>query len=160
LAGALALGLLTTLGVAQAQPSTATDAAIASCVNAAIDHFGTFTRHPVNVAAQTNGGMATASSTYSATYPASAVNDGDRKGATGFWNNAPWDPAPNWVQVTFSGTQTITEVDAFLVQDNYTSPADPTTTMSFSLYGLTGFEVQYWTGAAWADVPGGSIANN
>lgn len=32
--------------------------------------------------------------------------------------------------------------------------------MAFSLYGLTGFDVQYWDGATWVTVPGGSISNN
>ena len=32
--------------------------------------------------------------------------------------------------------------------------------MTFSLYGLRDFEVQYWTGTAWQDVPGGAIVNN
>jgi hypothetical protein len=32
--------------------------------------------------------------------------------------------------------------------------------MTFSLYGLRNFEVQYWTGTAWADVPGGAVTNN
>ena len=34
----------------------------------------------INVALQANGGVATASSTYSAYYPTAATNDGDRKG--------------------------------------------------------------------------------
>ncbi len=34
----------------------------------------------VNVAAQANGGVASASSSYSAGYPVAAMNDGDRKG--------------------------------------------------------------------------------
>jgi len=32
--------------------------------------------------------------------------------------------------------------------------------MTFGLYGLTGFEVQYWNGSAWADVTGGNITGN
>ena len=32
--------------------------------------------------------------------------------------------------------------------------------MTFSSYGLTGYEVQYWNGPAWADVPGGSVSGN
>jgi hypothetical protein len=32
--------------------------------------------------------------------------------------------------------------------------------MTFSLYGITDFQVQYWTGTAWALVPGGSISGN
>jgi hypothetical protein len=32
--------------------------------------------------------------------------------------------------------------------------------MTFNLYGLTGFQVQYWTGSAWVAVPGGTVSGN
>jgi hypothetical protein len=32
--------------------------------------------------------------------------------------------------------------------------------MIFTLYGVTAFQVQYWTGSVWAPVPGGSVINN
>jgi hypothetical protein len=32
--------------------------------------------------------------------------------------------------------------------------------MTFTLYGVTNFEVQYWTGSTWADVPGGNVTGN
>ena len=111
-----------------------------------------------NVAAQANGGVASASSAYGSTYPASAVNDGDRKAT--IWVDATWSTFPDWVQVTFNGMKTITEIDVFTLQDNWTAPVDPTTDMTFSLYGITDFEVQYWTGSAWATVPGGNITGN
>ena len=56
--------------------------------------------------------------------------------------------------------KTIDEVDVFTVQDNYGTPSPPNGTMTFGLYGVTDFQVQDWTGAAWATVPGGSIAGN
>ena len=86
------------------------------------------------------------------------MNDGDRKATT--WVDATWTIFPDWVQVTFNGMKTITEIDVFTLQDNYTAPVDPTPDMTFSLYGITDFEVQYWTGSAWAAVPGGSISGN
>jgi hypothetical protein len=46
------------------------------------------------------------------------------------------------------------------VQDNYTAPIEPTSSMTFTHYGLTYFQVQYWNGTAWADVPGGNITGN
>src|SRR5262249_11859040 len=55
---------------------------------------------------------------------------------------------------------TINEVDVFSVQDNYNSPVEPTASQTFSQYGLTNFEVQYWTGSAWAAVPGGTVTGN
>jgi hypothetical protein len=117
-----------------------------------------------NVAAQANGGMASASSAYSAGYPASAVNDGDREGdnagAGGYWASAGPNGFPEWVQVIFNGQRTITEIDVFTVQDAYTSPVEPTLSTTFSAYGIMDFQVMYWTGTAWATVPGGSITGN
>jgi len=48
----------------------------------------------------------------------------------------------------------------FSLQDDYHNPIEPTETTTFSLYGLTAFEVQYWTGSAWVTVPGGSVSGN
>src|SRR4026208_576375 len=47
-----------------------------------------------------------------------------------------------------------------MVQDNYAAPVEPTPTMTFTNYGLTAFQVQYWNGSAWIDVPGGNITGN
>ncbi len=118
----------------------------------------------LNVALASNGGVAAASSTYSANYPASAVTNGDRKGlnwgAGGGWNDATYNQTPDWIEVSFSGLKLIEEVNVFSMQDNYTAPVEPTPTMTFTTWGLRGFEVQYWTGAAWEALPGGVIANN
>jgi len=32
--------------------------------------------------------------------------------------------------------------------------------MTFTLYGITSFEVQYWDGANWVTIPGGNIVGN
>ena len=117
----------------------------------------------VNVALASNGGVATASSTYSAGYSAAGANDGDRKGLNwangGGWNDATAGAYPDWLQVTFNGAKTIGEIDVFTVQDNY-STVDPTALLTFSQYGITDFQVQYWNGSAWVDVPGGSVIGN
>jgi hypothetical protein len=95
--------------------------------------------------------------------PAGAIN-GDRRGTPwGFgagWNDATPNGFPDWLEVQFNGPKSISEVDVFSVQDNYTSPGVPTLSMTFTLYGLTTFDVQYWTGGAWQTVPGGAIAGN
>ena len=117
----------------------------------------------VNFAAAANGGTATASSTYSSSYPVSAVIDGDRIGAWGSgggWNDATYGTWPDWLQVSFSGSRSISEIDVFTLQDNFSAPQIPTASMAFSQYGITAFDIQYWTGAAWATVPGGSITGN
>ncbi len=116
-----------------------------------------------NVALATNGASGSASSTRVAppyTYPVSAVNNGDHKGLNagygGNWHSLT-ATFPQWVQVDFNGSKTISEVDVFSLQDDYPNPVEPTEAMTFSLYGLSGFNVQYWNGNAWVTAPGGSI---
>jgi hypothetical protein len=36
----------------------------------------------------------------------------------------------------------------------------PTAGQTFTLYGLQNFQVQYWDGAAWQLVPGGTVTGN
>ena len=118
----------------------------------------------VNVALAANGGVVTASSTYNTAYPPAAVNNGDRKGSNwangGGWNDASFGTYPDWVQVDFNGTKSISEIDVFTVQDNYPAPQEPTEALTFTSYGITDFEVQYWDGANWTAVPGGSVSGN
>lgn len=118
----------------------------------------------VNVALAGNGGVVTASSTYNTAFPTAAVNNGDRKGSNwgngGGWNDASVGVYPDWVQVDFNGTKSISEIDVFTVQDSYANPLEPTETMTFTSYGITDFEVQYWDGANWTAVPGGSVSGN
>ena len=78
----------------------------------------------------------------------------------GGWNDATSGVFPDWLQVDFNGSKTIDEVDVFTLQDNPATPAEPTETMTFSLYGLTSYDVQYWNGSAWATVPGGTVTGN
>jgi hypothetical protein len=119
---------------------------------------------PTNVALVANGGVASASSTY-AGYPASGANNGGRKGdnANDYWNDAaPANTFPDWLQIDFNGSKTIDEIDVFSIQDNWQNPSEPTEAMTFSQYGLTAFEVQYWNPdtSAWVTVSGGSITGN
>jgi uncharacterized protein YqjF (DUF2071 family) len=106
-----------------------------------------------NVALASNGGVASASSTYSAAFPVSAINDNERAGANysngGYWNDGTPNSFPDWVQINFNGSKTIDHVVVYSVQDNYTSPVEPSDTQTFSLYGITDFTVQGWNGSAW-----------
>ena len=106
-----------------------------------------------NFALASAGAVASASSVYSAAFPASALNDGQRSGANfgngGGWADATASVFPDWVQINFSGTKSIDRVVVYSVQDNYTSPVEPTDTMTFSLYGLVDFTVQGWDGSNW-----------
>lgn len=122
----------------------------------------------VNVAAAANGARATASSTLRASRAPLAVINGDRRGihwdsdpATGSgWPDATQNAFPDRIEVTFAGARSISEVNVFSVQDNYTAPATPTETMTFTKYGVTAFRGEYWTGLAWAEVPGAGISGN
>src|SRR5262249_46205802 len=106
-----------------------------------------------NVALPANGGTVVASS---GTGGAVFTTDGDRKGLA-YWNDGTSNSFPDWLEVDFDGIKAISEVDVFSVQDNFSSPITPTPTTTFTLYGLKNFEVQYWTGTAWASIPGGTV---
>ncbi len=147
-------------------------------VNAAVDGVARVTEVEAwgtdqgrsNVALQSQGGAAVASSTTPGTefpgltFPVNSVNNGDRKGLNwehgGGWRDGTNNSYPDWVQVGFGGEKTIDEIDVFTVQDAINSPSEPTEAMTFTQYGVTGYEVQYWTGSAWATVPGGSVTGN
>jgi RHS repeat-associated protein len=91
------------------------------------------------------------------------VIDGDHRGLNA-GNNSNWtsngNSLPQWVEVAFNGSKTINQIDVFSLQDYYENPVEPTEATTFSLYGLTAFEVQYWNGSTWVTVPGGSVSGN
>ena len=78
----------------------------------------------------------------------------------GGWADSTAGTFPDWLQVTFNGLQTIAAIDVFTLQDNPSAPVEPTEAMTFTSYGVTDFEVQYWTGSAWVPVPGGTVVGN
>ena len=118
----------------------------------------------VNLAMASSGGVMTASSTHNAGHAPPGANNGDRKGsawgAGGGWNDNTAYVWGDWLQVDLGVAKSVGEIDVFTVQDNYTNPAEPTEAMTFTKYGITDFEVQYWTGSAWQAVPGGSVTGN
>jgi hypothetical protein len=118
----------------------------------------------VNVALASNGASAIGSSTHSSGYAPSGAINGDRKGQpwgnSGGWNDGTAGTWPDWLEVDFLGAKTIDEVDVVSVQDNFTAPGEPTSAMTFNLYGLTDFVLQYWTGSQWSAVPGGVVSGN
>jgi hypothetical protein len=116
-----------------------------------------------NVALSSKGAVATASSTYTAGYPASGAINGEHRGLNygtgGVWHGSA-TTFPQWLQVDFNGPKTIDEIDVYNVQNSYASPSEPTADMTFTLYGLIAFEAQYWNGSAWVTVSGGSVSGN
>ena len=117
----------------------------------------------MNVALQTNGGIATASSAYSYYHPAAAVNDGilnsKRLSFGGVWADGTYAQYPDWVRVDFNSVRTINRIDVITRPDDFAG-TEPTPDTTFALYGITEFDVQYWTGSVWATVPGGSVTGN
>ena len=106
-----------------------------------------------NFALAANGGVASSSSVHSIGYATGGLNDGRRSGAVwgsgGGWNDAtPWS-FPDWAQVNFSAQRTIDHVVLYSVQDNFTNPAEPTDSMTFTRFGLGAFQVQGWNGGSW-----------
>ncbi|MEJ7700710.1 MAG: discoidin domain-containing protein [Pyrinomonadaceae bacterium] len=116
----------------------------------------------INVALASNGSIASASSQFSSSYSPDLAINGVRNWASGGggWKDATAGSFPDWLQVDFNGSQTIDEISIFGVPDDFATPVDPTENTTFSLYGLTSFEVQYWNGSNWVTVPNGSITNN
>ena len=121
----------------------------------------------VDVALASNGGVASASSTYVAagvSFPVSAIIDGNRAGLNwgngGGWNDGTYNAWPDWVQINFSSAQTIDKVIVYTLQDNYTSPVDPPDSLTFTLYGVTAFQVQGWNGTAWVNLGAAVSGNN
>jgi PKD repeat protein len=116
----------------------------------------------IDVALASNGGVASASSSYPS-FPVSAVIDGDRTGLNwgrgGGWNSGTANSFPDWVQVNFSGQKTIDQVVVYTLQDNYTNPVDPPDNLTFARFGVTAFQVQGWSGTAWVDLGAVSGSN-
>jgi hypothetical protein len=119
----------------------------------------------INVASASNGGVASASSTYTQpgySFPATAINNNDRAGINwgygGGWVDSTANAYPDWVEIDFNGSKTIDHVIVYTIQDNYGSPVEPTDSMTFSLYGITDFSVQGWNGSAWVTL--GSVSGN
>jgi hypothetical protein len=110
------------------------------------------------------GAAAAYPSAFSAAFPVSAVNNNERAGVNwgngGGWNDATGNAYPDWVQINFSGSKTVDRVVLYTLQDNYTTPVEPTDSMTFSLYGITAFTVQGRQGSKWitlASVSGNNL---
>lgn len=118
---------------------------------------------PTNVASQYAGATASASSSIGAlNAPARANNDlrttfDAYQGSIGScWEG---NAAPQWLQIDFSESKTIYEMDVFTLTDSLTANyTQPTLADTFSLYGATAYDVQYWNGASWVTIQ--SVSGN
>src|SRR6266496_653360 len=115
----------------------------------------------VNVALADNGGTAVASSTYGTNVAANA-NNGDRKGTNGvvWMDNSNADFTNDVIEIDFNGSKSINEIDVVTRQDDLNNPVEPSLSQTFSLYGITAFDVQYWDGTNWTTVSNGSVTGN
>ena len=140
-----------TVGTHSIVASYSGDAANAASVSTALSQVITDAAGSSNVALASAGAVASASSTYSAAYPVTAVNNNERAGVNwgngGGWTDATANAYPDWVQINFNGSKTIDRVVVYTVQDNYTNPIEPTDSLTFTLYGITDFTVQGWNGS-------------
>ena len=126
--------------------------------------------HRVNVALAANGATAVASSRNSNNYAPSSVINGDRKGLApgdsiypdmgGMWVDDTPNVFPDWLAIHLHGPKTINEIDIFTAQDNLYAPVEPTAELTFTLYGISDFQVQTWDGSQWVTVPGGDVTGN
>ena len=104
------------------------------------------------MALATAGAVASASSTYGPGYSGRG-RDQRRSGGRqlGEWRRLEgcrrWDSFPEWVEVDFATSYSISQVNVF---SGSRTPighrSDPTSTQTFTAYGLRSFDVQYWTG--------------
>ena len=154
------------MGTVGASPTPAATATFTPTATATATAAFTPTPTPpsgnTNVALQANGGVASASASFNANYGPSGTNNGDRRGLN-WGNGGGWNSPlglPQWLEVDFNNTYALNEIDVFTVQDDYTSPSEPTLNMTFTLFGATGFQVQYWNGTQWTDIPSGNVTGN
>jgi peptidyl-Asp metalloendopeptidase len=76
--------------------------------------------------------------------PAGTIN-GDRKSLNwtngGGWNDSG-PPFPDYLEIDFGAVKTVNEIHVFTLQDNYANAVEPTESLTFTLWGLTGFVLE------------------
>jgi chitodextrinase len=133
-----------------------------------MDFTATRVRASTNVAYEDEGAKATASSVldendnFLAEYVLDGfAGDGLGRCSCGGWSDATPAKYPDWVEINFKGTRTIDWINVFTLPDNFSSnPGERDLNQTFSKYGITDFDVQYWNGRVWENVPGGAIRGN
>jgi len=112
-------------------------------------------------------GTASASSQFSANFPATSAINGDKRGVgwgggTGGWNDSTAGVWDDWLGVAFSSPKNLNAINVYTLSDSVTLPSDPSPTDTFSQYGITNFDVQTSAnnGSSWTTIPGGSVTGN
>ena len=120
----------------------------------------------VNYALGLGGATAIPTSSHSSGgYPASSTINGDRRGntwgsGTGGWNDATRGVFPDTLEIDLPGSRMIDEINVITLQNNWRTAGPPDLTTSCSGEGILDFDVQYWNGAAWVNITGGSVTGN
>lgn len=118
-----------------------------------------------NVASEDEGSKARASSTVDWNFEAENVINNFRfvqgwYGSSDGWNDATPNVFPDWIEVDFKRVHRINRINVFTLPDDFRDGRDRDVNEKFSLYGITDFDVQYWSGRAWLTVPRGAIRGN
>ncbi|MFH0918846.1 MAG: alpha-L-rhamnosidase N-terminal domain-containing protein [Fibrobacterota bacterium] len=112
-----------------------------------------------NVALSSNGATASASSEYSSSYSTNGAINGNRTssdwGQGGGWSDNTYNNWPDWIQITFNNTYSLSEIDVFSYSESSSQP-----TLEMLGGELSAFDVQYWDGSNWITVPDGSVSGN
>ena len=129
------------------------DATNAASTSSALSHTVSTTTDS-NVALASSGASASASSTYSSGRSAARLIDNERAGSGfatggGAWLDSTPDVWPDWAQIDFNGQKSINRVVVYSLQDNYTTPVEPTATLVGTKYVVRDFLVQAWNGSGW-----------
>lgn len=133
-----------------------------------VDFTATRLRASTNVAYEDEGAKATASSVldendnFLAEYVLDGfAGDGLGRCSCGGWSDATPGIYPDWVEINFKRIRTIDWINVFTLPDNFSSnPGERDLNQTFSKFGITDFDVQYWNGRVWKNVPGGAIRGN
>jgi hypothetical protein len=131
-----------------------------------LNFVGTKARPSTNVAEDQEGATAKASSTQYAPddkFSADMANDGVSSDDWDQCCNAAWSDGtpnvfPDWLEIDFKSPQGIDWINVFTIQDD--PEKEPTLTEKFTKDGITDYDVQYWNGRVWKNVPGGVIRKN
>ena len=131
-----------------------------------LNFIATKARPSTNVAEEQEGATAKASSTQYAPddkFSADMANDGVSSDDWDRCCNAAWSDGtpnvfPDWLEIDFKSPQALDWINVFTIQDNPEN--EPTLAEKFSKDGITDYDVQYWNGRVWKNVPGGVIRNN
>jgi len=112
-------------------------------------------------------GTASASSQFSANFPATSAINGDKRGVgwgggTGGWNDSTANVWDDWLGVAFSSPKNLNAINVYTLSDSVTLSSDPSPTDTFSQYGITNFDIQTSAnnGSSWTTIPGGSVTGN